>query len=51
VQNIEEAPEELKAKGIGVIDRTPRNGAGGTKIAFIHPKESNCVLVEIFERD
>jgi methylmalonyl-CoA/ethylmalonyl-CoA epimerase len=51
VEDIEEAIEELKAKGIRVIDQTPRNGAGGAKIAFIHPKETNGVLVEICERD
>ena len=50
VEDIEEALEELKAKGIRVIDQTPRNGAGGAKIAFIHPKETNGVLVEICER-
>jgi methylmalonyl-CoA/ethylmalonyl-CoA epimerase len=51
VENIEEALEELKAKGIRLIDQEPRNGAGGTRIAFIHPKETNGVLVEICERE
>jgi len=51
VENIEEALEELKSKGVRLIDQTPRNGAGGAKIAFIHPKETNGVLVEICERD
>ena len=50
VENIEEALEELKSKGVRIIDQTPRNGAGGAKIAFIHPKETNGVLVEICER-
>ena len=50
VENIEEALEDLKAKGVRLIDQTPRNGAGGAKIAFIHPKETNGVLVEICER-
>ena len=50
VENIEEALEELKSKGVRLIDQTPRNGAGGAKIAFIHPKETNGVLVEICER-
>ena len=50
VDNIEEALEELKAKGIRLIDETPRNGAGGARIAFIHPKETHGVLVEICER-
>jgi len=51
VENIEEALEELKAKGIRLIDQTPRMGAGGAKIVFIHPKETNGVLVEICERE
>ena len=42
---------ELKEKGVRLIDQTPRHGAGGAKIAFIHPKETNGVLVEICERD
>jgi methylmalonyl-CoA/ethylmalonyl-CoA epimerase len=51
VENIEEALAELKAKGIRLIDQSPRKGAGGARIAFIHPKETNGVLVEICERD
>ncbi|WP_028321690.1 methylmalonyl-CoA epimerase [Desulfatiglans anilini] len=51
VENIEEALEELKSKGVRLIDQTPRRGAGGAKIAFIHPKETNGVLIEICERD
>jgi methylmalonyl-CoA/ethylmalonyl-CoA epimerase len=50
VENIEASLEELKSKGVRLIDQTPRNGAGGAKIAFIHPKETNGVLVEICER-
>jgi len=37
VENIEEALEELKQKGIKLIDEKPRKGAGGAKIAFLHP--------------
>jgi len=51
VENIEEALEELKEKGIRLIDQHPRKGAGGARIAFIHPKETNGVLVELCERD
>ena len=50
VENIDEALAELKAKGVRLIDEKPRKGAGGAKIAFIHPKETNGVLVEICER-
>ena len=51
VENIEAALSEMKAKGIRLIDDQPRKGAGGAKIAFVHPKETNGVLVEICERD
>ena len=51
VENLEQALEELKAKGVRLIDEKPRYGAGGAKIAFIHPKETNGVLVELCERD
>ena len=50
VANIEEALAELKSKGIRLIDETPRKGAGGGKIAFLHPKATNGVLVELCER-
>ena len=39
----------LKAKGVRLIDETPRSGAGGTKIAFIHPESTQGVLVELYE--
>jgi methylmalonyl-CoA/ethylmalonyl-CoA epimerase len=50
VENIEQALAELKAKGVRLIDEKPRKGAAGAKIAFIHPKETNGVLIEICER-
>ena len=50
VANIEEALAELKEKGIQLIDQKPRLGAGGAKIAFLHPKATNGVLVELCER-
>lgn len=50
VANIEEALEELKAKDIQLIDQKPRIGAGGAKIAFIHPKATGGILVELCER-
>ncbi|ABK16155.1 methylmalonyl-CoA epimerase [Syntrophobacter fumaroxidans] len=51
VDNIEAALAELKAKGIKLIDEVPRRGAGGAKIAFLHPKSTFGVLVEISQRD
>jgi methylmalonyl-CoA/ethylmalonyl-CoA epimerase len=50
VENIEAALSELKAKGIRLIDEKPRVGAGGAKIAFLHPKSTNGVLVDLCER-
>ena len=50
VENIEEALAELKEKGVRLIDETPRIGAGGAKIAFLHPKATHGVLVELCER-
>ena len=51
VEDIDNALEELKERGVRLIDQTARKGAGGARIAFIHPKETNGVLVEICERD
>lgn len=50
VENIDQALEELKEKGVRLIDETPRKGAGGARIAFLHPKATNGVLVELCER-
>jgi methylmalonyl-CoA/ethylmalonyl-CoA epimerase len=41
------AVKELIEKEVQMIDREPRPGAGGSKIAFIHPKESGKVLTEL----
>lgn len=51
VPNIEAALNELKEQGIRLIDEKPRKGAGGAKIAFLHPKSTNGVLVELCQRD
>ncbi len=50
VDNVEASLKELKEKGIRLIDEKPRKGAGGAKIAFLHPKSTNGVLVELCER-
>ena len=50
VENIDEALNELKSKGIKLIDEEPRRGAGGARIAFIHPNDTNGVLIELCER-
>jgi len=51
VENIEESLAELKAKGVQLIDEKPRSGAGGAKIAFLHPKSTFGVLIELCERE
>ena len=51
VDDIDQALEELKEKGVRLIDETPRIGAGGARIAFIHPKATGGVLLELCERD
>ncbi|HEA47326.1 MAG TPA: methylmalonyl-CoA epimerase [bacterium] len=50
VTDIEKRLEELKEKGIRLIDEKPRQGAHGTRIAFIHPKSTQGVLIELVER-
>ena len=50
VENLDEALAELKEKGVRLIDQEPRKGAGGARIAFIHPKETSGVLVELCEK-
>ena len=51
VDDLEAALAELKEKGVRLIDEKPRLGAGGAKIAFIHPKASHGVLLELCQRD
>jgi methylmalonyl-CoA/ethylmalonyl-CoA epimerase len=49
VDGIEGRIAEMKAKGVRMIDETPRNGAHHMRIAFVHPKSSNGVLTELCE--
>lgn len=51
VEDVEKSLEELKARGLRVIDEKPRPGAGGARIAFFHPKSTMGVLLEICQRD
>ncbi|MGB6370310.1 MAG: methylmalonyl-CoA epimerase [Atribacterota bacterium] len=51
VDNIEKALEKLKKEGVRLIDEKPRYGAGGAKIAFLHPKGTNGILIELSERN
>ena len=50
VTNIENSLEEMKRKGVALIDEKPRIGFEGRKIAFLHPKSMKNVLVELREK-
>lgn len=50
VDDIHAEIARLKSEGIQLIDETPRMGAGGYWIAFLHPKSTNGVLVEISQK-
>jgi len=49
VTDIESALQELDQKGVALIDKAPRRGAEGLDIAFLHPKSTHGVLMEICE--
>ncbi len=51
VDNIEEAIKNMQEKGYRMIDEKPRYGAGGAKIAFVHPKATGGILLELSERE
>ncbi len=51
VDDIEKALAEMKDKGVRLIDEKPRYGAGGAKIAFLHPKSTNGVLIELCQKE
>jgi methylmalonyl-CoA/ethylmalonyl-CoA epimerase len=50
VSGIEAVLKRLKEKGVRLIDETPRVGAEGHKIAFIHPSSFSGVLIELEEK-
>ena len=47
VDDIDAALEALKARGVRLIDESPRTGAGGMRIAFVHPASTGGVLMEL----
>ena len=49
VTNIRESMARLKERGARLIDETPRIGAGGCLVAFVHPSSANGVLLELVE--
>ena len=49
VEDLNVTLAELKRNGVEIIDEEPRRGAGGTRMAFIHPKSAFGVLTELVE--
>jgi methylmalonyl-CoA/ethylmalonyl-CoA epimerase len=49
VDDLREALSELRRNGVNLIDEEPRKGAGGMKIAFVHPEGAFGVLTELVE--
>ena len=49
VDDIRETLAKLKLRGVQLINEEPTIGTGGKQIAFIHPKSTNGVLVELYE--
>lgn len=49
VRDIEAELADLKSKGVELIDEKPRLGAEGKRIAFLHPKSTYGVLIELLE--
>ena len=50
VEDIEESLDELKRKGVKLIDEQPRIGHANSRIAFIDPKSTGNVLIELVEQ-
>lgn len=51
VEGIEDALSTLKALGVPLVDEHPRRGARGHKVAFLHPRATGGLLVELVEPD
>jgi methylmalonyl-CoA/ethylmalonyl-CoA epimerase len=49
VPDLDAALARCRAAGYQLIDETPRRGAGGRRIAFLHPKATNGILLELTE--
>jgi methylmalonyl-CoA epimerase len=50
VDDLDAALAELKAKNVQLIDQVPRIGAEGKRIAFVHPKSTGGILIELSEK-
>jgi methylmalonyl-CoA/ethylmalonyl-CoA epimerase len=49
VEGLDEMLAALKERGVALIDQTPRIGAHGHRVAFVHPKATGGVLIELVE--
>jgi methylmalonyl-CoA/ethylmalonyl-CoA epimerase len=49
LEDIEAALAELRGRGVGLLDEVPRTGHGGHRIAFLDPRSTADVLVELVE--
>ena len=49
VDDIDRALQDMRAKGIELIDERPRRGARNARVAFLHPKSTKGVLIEFVE--
>jgi methylmalonyl-CoA/ethylmalonyl-CoA epimerase len=49
VDNLRATLDDLEAHGLMLVDRNPRQGAGGESIAFLHPSSTASVLIELLE--
>jgi len=49
VSDLEDKLKRLKEQGVELIDHEPRYGAGGAKVAFLHPRSTGGILIELCE--
>ena len=49
VDDIQATLDDLKAKGVELINETPVTGSGGKQIAFVHPRSTSGVLIELYQ--
>lgn len=49
VDDLDAALAEMRSRGVPLLDETPRVGAGGCRVAFVHPKGAAGVLLELKE--
>jgi methylmalonyl-CoA/ethylmalonyl-CoA epimerase len=51
VDDLDAALASMKERGVPLLDQAPRVGAGGCRVAFVHPKGAAGVLLELKERE